>query len=548
MRFRERFGPPWTPLQRRLTEAALLSCAAAGAIWLGLTHFYVGPSDADDFLYCDLAASGKLYWPTRNRYVHIWALRLFYGLADSQRMAAALYAAVCIAAIACLSYACGRRLAGLAGGVLALLVVPFFPPLLKYFSVPHVDLTLTVWSLAALLCTLQAVEGKAAPPGRVWATLSGIACLFALESKETALVLPPLILYLFWQGKVSWRTQAYWLAGLSLGWLLLLLLDSAFAAAGSSFSADLRQYFGENPAGPARSRRPPKVRMVREYFGQLTGPSFRVFALMGLLGAAHGFRRDPTVKALTLWLLGLLTFTALISTRSQGIDANDRYVISMGVALTLLAVYWLVSVWSREEGSERENLIWLLPLLLVVGIPALRGLFQVHFADGDADVRAVRSEFFLVPLLVIILLLTPWLTSGRWLPRLSLGTALSIAMALSFSEGHHQHLKRQRDLKPWLHMVEALDRGEAGLAIVRSDAVQAMRQLQGHRIRRRVEVLSQRKRSSYRVRWVGDPKHLRPDEWIFVGQKDALSYRAQGYQVIVKSRRGPKWTVLRPPG
>jgi hypothetical protein len=146
-----------------LERRTLLTCVVLGgfaAFWLalGLGPLRLGPSEWDDALYCNHAALGSGTWYLRNRYVHIWSLALMFQWLEPRAWAASMLPVAQVIGIAVCAYFYARRVAGLACGLLALALVPLYAPLLKYLSVPHVDITLALWSMAALTFGLAARE------------------------------------------------------------------------------------------------------------------------------------------------------------------------------------------------------------------------------------------------------------------------------------------------------------------------------------------------------------------------------------------------------
>src|SRR5262249_22452395 len=139
-----------TALALRFAGWALLAGGLATWFWAALGPLFIGPSDWDDTMYAERAITKGFVWDVRNRYVHVWAIRLLDAICSSHRRAAAAWGVCCVCGLAALAFYAGKRIAGGAAAVLAALLTLLFPPLLKYLSVPHVDFTVALFSMLAL--------------------------------------------------------------------------------------------------------------------------------------------------------------------------------------------------------------------------------------------------------------------------------------------------------------------------------------------------------------------------------------------------------------
>src|SRR4051794_21304499 len=68
-------GSPSAGVARRWLILVPVLCLA-GWFWLAMQPLFLGPADWDDTMYADRAISGAFVWDARNRYVHVWAIRM----------------------------------------------------------------------------------------------------------------------------------------------------------------------------------------------------------------------------------------------------------------------------------------------------------------------------------------------------------------------------------------------------------------------------------------------------------------------------------------
>ncbi len=525
------------------TAPALVAVFVCGVIWLGMGPFRLGASDWDDTLYVETAANGEFGWAVRNRYAHIWGLRIVQELVEPRATAAALWPTLVVASLAVASFLVGRRCSGTACGLLAMVLVVLFPPVLKYLSVPHVDLTLALFGMLTVLGVVAAIESESPGRSRAAAIASGLCCFLALETKETALVLVPLALYLL-SGTRRAKSHVYaeWLAGLTLGWCLLLALDAAFMEAGQRWSSDLRDYFpwgtGKPAGGSSTAAESPKIKLERELLSELSKVAFVAFTWTGLAGAAHGFRRNRWIAALALWGLGTLVFTALIAWTSWTIDGRDRYLLCIGVALAPLSAAWVVELWRRPREHERENLIWLAPLLLLLSAMAIWGVWALYFGQAGKPERS--AAFFVAPVAMLLLFISPWLNGGRVLPTSATLVLLAISALASIGQARDNVAKERRHIAPWVDLARAADAANAQIAVWRS------RKVSPTRVRWRLHALSSRKVAELGVRVVTAPSQARADEWLFTGTDRSEPLEQSGWVRVtsVSADRQP-WSVYR---
>ena len=321
----------------QLAGWGLLALALLGLFWIAMGPLYLGPSDWDDTMYAERAVSKGFVWDVRNRYVHVWAIRLIDQLSPSHRSAAGAWGTLCVCGIAALAFVSARRIGGWAAGALAVLLTALFPPMLKYLSVPHVDFTMALFSMLALLAAVLAVESPRLGVARAAAFASGVFVYWALKSKETGLVVLPLTAYVMLSGPAlktqRWQKYALWAAGLGLGFLALFACERVLIKDAAHHPSDPTIYFAPPP--PAAEDAPPKPepprRVVREgeLIDLLRRPEFFAITALGLAGFASAARRSLWARALGLWALALfglhgVGFVLLARCRRRGSLCHRR--------------------------------------------------------------------------------------------------------------------------------------------------------------------------------------------------------------------------------
>lgn len=529
-------------------------CLAAW-FWVAMHPLFLGPADWDDTMYTDRAISGAFVWDVRNRYVHVWAMRVLdLLLPTTHRTAAAVWAALCVCGLGGLAYWSAQRIAGRLCGLLALVLTLCFPPMLKYLSVPHVDFSMALFGLLGVLAATLAVETRHVRVARIAACVSGVCGFLALKSKETALVVPPLSVYLLSGLPPRQRVSTYlvWALGLALGFSMLLALDRSVAApkpGAPARGSDLGVYFTPQPPDVAEhaARTAPDAAVRRnltrdgELLDLLGAPSFAAFTLLGLAGFARAAHKNVWVRALGLWALSVLVFTVVVSVFSQGIDAQDRYVIALGPALGPLAAYWLVSL-VREP--RREAFSWFfLSLLVATTVLGVWGLWAVY--RGDATAAQSRAASLATPLALLLGFLTAW-AAPRFTAAGAAICTLAISIGIASHEASRYRAQKRHELEPWLSLAERLDATEPGA--LPHIAVFNGRSYRAARLRWRLHVLSKRERIELAVRDIERVEQLEPAEWVFVGATSNDALQARHYVRILALESDPRpWALYQPP-
>lgn len=540
------------PRARMLVPALLLAGLCAW-FWLALGPWFIGPSDWDDTMYVDRAVTGAFVWDVRNRYVHVWAIRLVDLVAPTHRSAAAAWAALCVCAMAGLAYYAGQRMGQWLCGVIAALLTLLFPPMLTYLSVPHVDFSMALFSMLAVCAAAYAVESERRRSVVVASIASGVFGYLALKSKETGLVVPPLCAYLLFgvRGWPKWRSYAAWLAGLGLGFCVLFALDHAFLVKKELKSSDPGHYFAQAPA-PAASKAPapaappapkaearPRAPHEVELVTALLDPTFAAFTLLGCAGFARGARRNVWAHALGLWALSVFAFTVLISVRYRGVDAQDRYLIAVGAALAPLAAYQ-VGCLLREPGLPLKQSLFFLGLLVVIAGIALWALWGKHI--GDMDFHRVRAFQLTLPLGMLLLFLAGWFTP-RIIAALAACVLLGMSSVLALDHARVHRDQKRHELEPW----NALSQRIAATTPTPRIAVLHGRSYRAARLRWRLRVLATSAPFQGGVRDINSADQLESDEWVFVGAAQDRALESRHYQRLASLDGDPNpWSLYTP--
>jgi hypothetical protein len=491
---------------------ALLALAVLSITWvvLAFTVFFVGPAEWDDNQYCDMAAVPRPNDWVPNRYVHIWTLRVLYLFMDSRRHAAVLCAALSVVGLMWVAYFLGRRMGSTVGGVLAAFLMPLYPVLLKYVTVPYCDEPMAFWSGMALVGAVLAGEMRSGRARGGAVAAAGLCCFLAVKCKETGVATLPAVALLLWPCAGKPRVLAQWVGGALLAWAGLIVVDGLWMH-DPWFSCRLATYLPERPADPN-----PAVRGGLEYIEILLSRPFLTFSLLGAAGMLWSFRENRVVRAVTVWAFGALVFQSLIASQNIGIQALDRYAVGIGAPWVILAAHGLVQLWRRPATAEARRPIALVAVLLV--LVGLTTWGVAHQAGGGPDNQsfAWRCYFFLFPLTVLTLLAVPWLTGARWLARAALVAVVALAAAGSMADTRVYVRQSQAKLKPWVELAAALDESDAQLVTWRL----ANMPFSTLRIGWRCRALSSKPPERIaEVRAVASLDEVAPNEWVVTDTK-----------------------------
>jgi hypothetical protein len=394
---------------------------------------------------------------------------------------------------------------------------------------------MALWSGAALLTALIACQRDGTRSGWLAAIAAGAFCFLAVKCKETGLGVVPPVLLLVASRRGRVKSLGYWIIGGLAGWVLLTFLDGVFAG-DPWFSWRYSTYFPDRPPNPN-----PTIRMGIEYVEFLSSREFLAFSLLGVAGGLLSFRENRTVRAVAVWLLGVIAFQSLSAWRFGGIQALDRYCVGIGVPLVILSGHWFVKQWQRPAQDGKGYSIGLIVALLIVVGPAVYGLFNAEAAGFDPKNKATRAYFFMVPLSVVLLFAVPWLTSRRLLVRASLVVLVVIACTLTVQSAL-RYVKRSEDkLRPWLQLTSELDNTGARLAIWKLPG----KPLNKLRVGWRCRALSKRPPEDIQVRNVKGLDEIEDDEWLITDWKwwrnDTPEKRAmlsRGWRPLVAGAEG----------
>jgi hypothetical protein len=523
-----------------------LAAALAGWFWVALGPWMIGPSEWDDTMYAERAITAGFVWDVRNRYAHVWAIRILDFLAPSHRSAAAAWGALCVCGLAGLAFYAGQRIAGMRCGFAALALTLLFPPMLKYLSVPHVDFSMALFSMLAVLAAALAVDASSPRVARVAAVACGVFGYLALKSKETGLAALPVCAYVLFgaaRGRAKWQSYALWIAGLALGFALLYALDRAFFHAPVQHASDPTSYFAQTPktTQPAAPHNPRAYRPGEheaELMSVLLSPAFAAFTLLGCAGLVHTGRRNVWARALAAWCLAVLAFTALVSVRYRGVDAQDRYLVAVGAALAPLAASWLLEL--ARGGQRHPASLVVFGLMVLVTAPALWGTWAVHL--GTASDLQARAASLTTPLAMLFLFLAAWFTPRRWIALPAACVLIGISGLAVVDDARAYREQKRSELAPWIELAGWADAAPEPVSI----AVLNGRSYRAARLRWRLRVLSRQSLLDVHLRDIDRADQLEPGEWVFVGAARDKGLEERGYQRVLDLTRDPRpWSLYR---
>ncbi len=512
-------------------------------IVLAQTVLFVGPSEWDDNAYCDVAAVPQKAPDIAARYFHIWTVRLFVLVMNNRQAACGLYPTLLTVGLIWLGFFAGRRIGGPWCGLLAAFLMPFYPSLLKYITVPYTDTPMALWGGFGILCALAATTARS-PRRRTLALLaSGAFFVWSTQCKETGIAALPAILMAVWGAPRPRRGLATWIGGAAAGWLAFSTLDLIFL--GDFFwHWHLGTYLPNAlaTAGPgggtgtvlaANRMNQHYLYMLLMTHRKLYYGDFLVFTLLGAAGAVAGWRKSLDVRCIAVWFFSVMAISSALSCHFHGVQAIDRYCVAMGVPLVILASGWSVRLWRHPttpvEGDSRARTYVLAAIVLLMYGGAAAGL--IIEAAGEATASTVRLDFFLLPPTLLVLFLVPWLAPGRVMCRAAIVLLLLASCAYNVRTAILYRDNKRNQLEPWVTLVEQLDKAKANL--VRWDLPD--KPFTRLRIERRVRTLSTRPADEIQVRDVTSPAEIREGEWMI------CSNDLENLKMIMRAGWQPIW-------
>lgn len=521
------------------TLLAILLLIALSIAWIALSRsaFFVGPSEWDDNAYTDVAALPREKVDIASRFIHIWTLRLFNLVMATRQSAGALYPTLVTVALSWLGFFLGRRMGGTWCGLLAALLMPFYPALLKYLTVPYCDPPMVLWGGLAVLCALAGADSKTRRWQMAAAAASGLFFLLSTQCKETGAAFLPAVIVALWACPGKAKIAAAFFGGALAGWLLLSLLDWIFI---DDFcwhwhlSTYFHRQFGDNGGGAGGGGGGKAAYRLNAHFVQFLLTShiytgeFLMFTVLGVAGAVAGYRTHLAVRVVAVWCFSALAFSSFMSVHFHGVNALDRYCAAMGVPLVALSAFWAVRVWQCPTGFAdkiRGYLPVILALIIIITYgAAMYGLLRVELTRPGAD-PTERFPFFLMPPAFLLLFLIPWLAPGRWFCRVSLVLIFIAAAGLNVRTADWYMTTKRSQLAPWVALTRAMDDSAARLVKWNLPRMPYTE----FRIARRIRTLSRRPASEIKVRELKSLSDIREDDWIFSSPKAWDVLRGQGW-------------------
>lgn len=512
-------------------------------IYFGQSTFFVGPSEWDDVLYVELSTATGHHWSARNRYIHIWGLRLLSDLVGSRTLGVSLYPTLGVIALIWLCFYWGCHIGGRAGGVLAALLIPFFPALLKWISVPYVDPTVAVWGSAGLLTALLAVQTSEVKKSAYLFFATGIFLYFVSKTKETSIALLPAIAMAIVPARRKWGPALWMIVGFIVGWLILRILDHVYAQPDWLWrSSDWSTYWGRRPGPSVKATSETIVRMNSNYLQLLTRTDYLVIAMLAMMGAVVGFRESMGVRLLSGWLFFSLLLGSAAAWRSTGLFADERYLAAMAPPFVCLAAYGTVEIWKRATARDGPEAFRLLPWMLLL---ASVGIYSLTLAWFEKETtRSIRALFFMLPIAQVFLFIVPFLIQARWVSRSAL-ILLLVTTGLASTREARAYVQESRErMQPWWTLARMMDKHQVGLV---------RHQRQGrpfpiYHIRRRIKALSARSAHKISVRAEYDIASVESNEWIFsLGRRNRELERKGWSRLVEGGGRDGDWSVYGSP-
>ena len=513
------------------------------ALWLSLWWFLahgplaLGAHRWDDARYATRAVQGAFDAGIRNRYVHVWGLRAFFTLIDDRLTATISYASIMGLGLITVAFALGRQVGGLRCGLLAALLIPFYPPVFRYFTAPMSDPPSTLYAALALLAALS---GKT-PRHQTWmAMASGLLCLASIKSKESGVAVVPAVWWALLHNRHGVRSLLYWGAGAVAGQIGLCVIDLGITGdAWISLRREHHQNYAKLLTTDPKRYRDMRNLMRHEWLELLAACDMRNFSLCALLGLAVGIRRQRTLFSLALWALASLLFSSWVSFRYSGIDARMRYMIMFAIPACVSAAYLLTDLFSREPQSlhsspdATDRLARGLHAggVLIALWFAYRGLQagMLHVLDRPMDFAHQRAEFFLLPLVVPAFLFIAWTTRKALLRRASI-LVIVLTIGVSALPGARDYVAgHQRLMHGWQQLAQYVDAHHLSkFAHYRTRGDTLDSSLLGWRMS------SLSHANGMRQRIVAQPRDLAPDEILIVPRRDRPMAFAAGLKLITE--------------
>ena len=531
----------WSP--RTATWLAMSALALWMLLWwlLGNGPLALGPHRWDDARYATRAVQGVFDAEIRNRYVHIWGLRAFYSLINDRLSATVNYACCMSLGMVAVAFAYGKRLAGPGCGLIAALLIPLYPPVLRYFAAPMTDTPSTLYAALALLAALNADTQRRAP----WmALLSGLLCFASAKTKESGIAVVPAVWWTLLQHRQGARALLLWGAGAAAGQVGLCLIDLAIT--GNAWLSVL----GKNHANYAKlvTTDPKPYSHMRnlmrhEWFELLSTCDMRSFSICALLGLAIGVRRHLTLLVLAMWAVASLLLSSWVSFRYAGIDARLRYMIMFAIPVCVCAAYFLTDLVTTAPKAFREPLdaqARLSRVLYAGGVVlalwfAYRGLHAglLHLFKEPLDFASQRAEYFLLPLVVPAFLFIAWTTRSLILRRASV-LLVVLAIAISAVPSARDYVAgHQKLMRGWHQVATYLDEHHLS-KFARYRVTGGM--LDAALVEWRMASLSHA--GIVRQRMVTNPADVAPDEVLVVARRDRKVAMAMGFRPIAEIYQG----------
>lgn len=533
----------WTRLPSSARAGMFLSMLAVTWIALGQTWFFVGPSEWDDVLYFEIASVPSPMAELRNRYVHIWLLRIFEQIFTPRALAAGLYANVLVVLLAMVCFAFGRAAAGTACGIIAALMMPIDVSVLKWISAPYVDPCLALWSGCAILAATLAFERDQSRIRIGWLLFAGVGSYLAIKSKETGLAILPVVALIIMQHAKQWQSSMVWLGGFVIGWLALVGLDGLFTDATWPWrSADWGIYFGAETLQPRRSPLSSSVRFDAHYLQQVVRAGHLTVTLLAIAGVIRGFKSNAFVRSAALWWGASVGFGSLMAFLRPGLFADERYLASFAPAMVVLAAYEAVCLYRGAEERDWKEI--LIAIAIIVGVTWLPFMHLTLDLVGRETDRTPRALFYLFPVAIVVLFTILKIARARYVVIAALVALGALTVASNVSESRKHVLEARARMEPWKRLSVLMDRANVQLVRWRLPK----KPFATYRVRRRLRTWSRRPAKIINVMNVKELPSATDRAWVFaLGRHDKRFDKLGWIHVIEGFDHDGWWSVYRPP-
>lgn len=322
----------------------------------GLRAFAVGPLNWDPLKYLDLSLDPFSDPTVLNRYVHVYLQRVFVIIAGSGLRGANLYWSALIAGTALLTYGNAAALLPRSRSLNGIIAVVFLfaqPIILRHPGTTYADHAAAFFVALGLAIYVSYHRSDRRHPGLLF--LFGLVLFLAVKSKETGIILAPLVLGIDRPDRAGGPRRGaagkvLWLAGgLATGQLLLMLLDALW------LGDPLFSLRPSSWAGMTNHMFRPAARPSMSWYAAIVNEELAVPFVLALVSFFR-LRRTLSFQMRLLWILPIWEVVVLTVLLVAGnTDVNYRHTATMFPVVCVLAAQFL-HVESDRRGLLKKRL------------------------------------------------------------------------------------------------------------------------------------------------------------------------------------------------